>query len=114
MMNAIEYLKEFRRMCDSNLGCPECPFFYANNGSGLACSNFHKERPEEAVFIVEKWSKENPQKTILQDFLEKHPNARTNDDGIPNLCPCILGYQLDFNPNCFKHNCDKCWNAPLK
>ena len=114
-MNAIEYLKEWNRMCGSHInGCRKCPISAVNNGTNKLCGDFQKYDPEKAVEIVEKWSKENPPKTILQDFLEKHPNARTNDDGIPNLCPCILGYKLDFNPNCFKHNCDKCWNTQLK
>ena len=113
-MDAIEYIKELKRMCDGFADCTGCPLCHKENGTEQICGRFRSEHPEKAVELVEKWSKEHPAKTILQDFLEKHPNARTNDDGIPNLCPCFLGYHLDFNPICFKHNCDKCWNTQLK
>lgn len=70
------------------------------------------ERPEEAVKIVEKWSEEHPRKTLLQDFLEKYPNAKIESDGTPGFCPNALGYRdieicLDDDPN--TTCCDKCW-----
>ena len=109
-MNAIDYLKELNRMCNSNLECPECPLFYVNNGRGLACSNFDKKRPEEAVEIVEKWSKEHPVKTIKDDFLEKYPNAKLREEGIPESCAKNLGYKTD----CRYGYCVECWNTPLE
>lgn len=70
---------------------------------------------EEAAAKVEAWEKANeePQKTILQDFLEKYPKARMDDDGIPfNICTYNLGYEDDKYECDLK--CEKCWNTPLE
>ena len=53
------------------------------------------------------------QKTILQDFLEKYPNAPKEEDGKPmDICPYHLGYAP--NKSCMKMNCEDCWNRPLE
>ena len=52
------------------------------------------------------------EKTILQDFLEKYPNAELNDDGVPKPCPYWLGYK-DM-PFCNRIRCVECWNRPME
>lgn len=51
----------------------------------------------------------NNQKTILQDFLEKYPNAKLRK-GIPRgVCAEGLGYCVcDIDKSCFD-----CWNTPM-
>ena len=61
-MDAVEYLKERARMCRSfNLICSDCPLF--NGGCG-------ESNPDEAVDIVEQWSKEHPVMTNAMKFEE--------------------------------------------
>lgn len=70
---------------------------------------------KHAASKVAEWekAKEEPQKTILQDFLEKYPKARMDDDGIPfNICTYNLGYEDDKCECDLK--CEKCWNTPLE
>ena len=119
-MEAVKYLKEKRRMIES-LGngsvkscigskCAICPLSIDNNKASKMCPELEGTEPEKAIAIVEKWSKENPQKTILQDFLEKYPNARIDSKGIPVSCPVNLGYPTD----CTIVKCCDCWNRPLE
>jgi hypothetical protein len=107
-MDAVKYLKERNRMCDTfGLSCSGCPL----GNSVEDCDDLQRERPEKAVAIVEKWSKEHPQKTMLQDFLEKYPNAPKECTGEPHICPSHLGYEeyMDCEENCLD-----CWSRPLQ
>lgn len=51
-------------------------------------------------------------KTMLEDFLEKHPKAKLLDDGTPVCCPFILGYEEEKNEKCM--NCVECWNRSIE
>ena len=67
-MDVIEFLNKHSRMCkyyEGSTGCPIQVFCFDTD-------------PEEMVNAVEKWAKEHPQKTIMQDFFEKFPNAPKN------------------------------------
>lgn len=107
-MDAVKYLKERSRMCKNHTCCSSCPL----DEEARDCRNTEKINPEEAVEIVEKWSKENPQKTIKQDFLEKYPNAKTDSKGEPKTCCVNLGYKK--YDECDLGNCNSCWNRPLE
>lgn len=117
-MDAIKYFEEKKRMLDSlgrksricsGVNCSDCPFYAFKRG--LLCGEFEFGYPEEAVAIVEKWSQEHPQKTMLMDFLEKYPNAPLKN-GVPRFtCPRHLGY-TDIEDIC-GGKCVDCWNRPL-
>ena len=113
-MDAIKYFKEKKRMCDKiKRDCYKCPLGQTNNGRKANCEGLQLGYPEESVEIVEKWSLENPQKTMLQDFLEKHPNAPLRESGLPKyVCPNLLGYIDMEKENC--PDCVGCWNRPLE
>lgn len=114
-MDAIEYLKELKRMCDSYPSCLICPLFNWSNEYRVKCHVFQKNHPEKAVELVEKWSKEHPAKTIKDDFLEKHPNAKMRDDGTPVSCAKYLGYKVGIDGKCpVIIGCGECWNTPLE
>ena len=122
-MDAVKYFEEKRRMLNS-LGrkrlhcegviCLKCPLSSQNNKKGKDCKTLEIECPETAIEIVEKWSAENPLKTMLQDFLEKYPNAPIDeDDKTPTVCPYSLGYEEEDAHGCFS-DCMSCWNRPLE
>ena len=102
-MDAVKYLKEFKRMCSSIGGdfcCKECPLSTGNDDD-LGCRECSDE---EKVAIVEKWSNENPIKTRQSEFLKIFPNAEMFE-GVLCLDPCIL------EPNtvkCIEGDCNRC------
>lgn len=57
-----------------------------------------------------------PKKTILQDLLEKYPNAVLGSDGAPKVCPSKLGYSdMKECVECYGYeDCVACWNRPLE
>lgn len=64
--------------------------------------------------ITEMLQKEHPPKTMLQDFLEKYPDAPLNINGdYPECCPFMLGYKKG---DCIKPRgtCVECWNRPVE
>lgn len=117
-MEALKYLKEKWRMIENlesgsvkgctSSKCAICPLSIDNNKTSKMCPEFERTEPEKVIALVEKWSTENPQKTILQDFLERFPNVTLSSKGIPNYCALHFGY-LD---KC-EENCSDCWNSPL-
>lgn len=107
-MDAVEFLKEKERMCINQTFCSMCPIYKAKRK--MTCLEFIEKKSEQAVKIVEEWSKSHPRKTILDDLLEKYPNAQLEIDGTPKFCPVKLGYKT--KPCGGK--CDICWNTPLE
>ena len=82
-MDAVEYVKQRRIMCDYYVNCGDCP---AGNYEGCASLN----EITNLVPIVEQWAKEHPVKTRQSEFLEKWPDAEISDDGLPAIAPCQL------------------------
>lgn len=115
-MDAVKFIKEYRRMCNSyttnivnNVDCClDCPLYgQPCDIASLAIS------PEDIIIKIEQWSQAHPQKTMIQDFFEKFPNATKDSSGNPMVCPQALGYG-DFCCDDTKHNCKECWNRPLE
>lgn len=50
--------------------------------------------------------------TMLQDFLEKFPNATLHDNGTPYCCPHDLGHKK--RDKCSLDDCVYCWNRPVE
>ena len=96
-MDAVKFLEEWEIMMETD------PKAYAeaariNTNHGL-------------VDYVEQWSKDDPQKTRLQDFLEKFPKAEPAYV-YDKLCCEKLGYCNDCHEN--EEDCVKCWNKPIE
>lgn len=85
-MDAVEYVKELRRLCKMQKICNECPL--RNNGTCIAglC-----DEAEKAIQIVEQWAKDHPVKTRQSEFLKMFPDAVIDeDDGILCIDPCTI------------------------
>lgn len=115
VMDAVECIKNLRRLCESQADCHECPLHEnCKEGGNVYCIAVYciadvSEYAEKAVQIVEQWAKEHPIKTRQSEFLKIFPNARIDDSGVLLLCP------NDFLPAgarstyCEKHeNCKEC------
>lgn len=111
-MDALKFVKEFKRMCHTytETMCKGCP-----REKCLKCEieELSDTGIKELINDVEKWSKEHPQRTRLEDFKEKYPHAMMETDGTPTICCIDLGYrQYDCDP--LKENCVDCWNMPVE
>ena len=104
-MDALMFFRELNRMCRFYKGCDGCPFCDEE-----CCPTIIGEKADEIVQFVERWSKDHPQKTRLQDFWEKYPNANLDEHGFPDFCCAKLGYVC----NCGETTCEECWNMPVE
>lgn len=121
-MDAVEFIKEYRRMCEKYAymeargeDCSsECPLY--GGYCDVSCKGLE---PKYVVSKVEQWSQDHPQKTMMQDFFEKFPNAPKTILGFPYPCAKDLGYPrldscsfgLKNTPGAF---CKECWSRPMK
>lgn len=93
-MDAVEFLRERRRMCNAQDDCGTCPI-------GIVCDdyfvnhNYSQEKASGMVSTVEQWAKEHPIKTRQSVFFEQWPDARIHkEDGLPMASPCDLDSKL--------------------
>lgn len=114
-MDAAEFIKEYFRLCEAYEDCVDCPF--TKEETDVPCDLISKNA-EKIVSIVKQWSQDHPQKTMMQDFFEKFPNAPRTVDGLPFPCPFECGYSKNNNCPFRKNNpsddCSKCWFRPLE
>lgn len=111
-MDAVMFVKEWKRMCRSSKTCLSCSIG-KSAGVSTVCSNVVKKEPEKYVAIVEKWSAENPVKTRQSEFLKLFPNAEFNTDGILTIAPCLVDKTFNMSAGsteecCVKNDCIKC------
>ena len=83
-MDALEFLRERERMCNSYDGCKGCPF---DNSKCVIDSTISDEDCKRIVATVEQWSKDHPRKTRQSVFLEQWPNCMMGNDGVVRMCP---------------------------
>ena len=83
-MDALEFLMERRRMCNSYRNCEGCPL---EDGKCVVSDVAPDEDYKRIIAAVEQWSKEHPRKTRQSVFLEQWPNCSMGDDGVIGMCP---------------------------
>lgn len=114
-MDAVKFLKEKKRMCDSfrDSSCEGCLIYAIDIGTG--CFDFQDDHPKQTVEIVEKWAEEHPQETRLSQFLKYYPNAPLDMYGIPHACVKDFGI-VEYEYLCCDDgaDCPDCWNTPIK
>ena len=94
-MDAVEFLRERRRMCNAQDDCDTCPIcivcadYFVNH-------NYSQEKASGMVSTVEQWAKEHPIKTRQSVFLKMLPNVPLNDKGQPAFCPKLL--DTEYHP----------------
>ena len=86
-MDALEFLKERKRMCNYYSHCKGCPL----DGSKCVIDNaVSDEDCKRFAASVEQWSKEHPRKTRQSVFLEQYPEALVLDGGTLSVCPVLF------------------------
>ena len=97
-MDALEFLRERERMCNSYDGCKGCPF------DGSKCvidSTISDEDYKRIIATVEQWSKDHQRKTRQSVFLEQWPEAKIDKFGAIQICPMsISATHRDSNGEC--------------
>lgn len=111
-MDALKFLREVQRMHNYYTSiyhdCLKCPM--ADMPCRIPVTDWGGSVLNTCVERVEQWSKEHPQRTRLQDLLEKFPKAEIDKEGLPSFCCAKLGYVC----NCLKSTCKDCWNMPVE
>lgn len=122
-MDAVKFLKEAIRMCESSTGCTGCVLEQENAIMPCNCltTSMETEEPDKLVAIIEKWSKEHPIKTRQDKFLEQYPDTLVDAQGIININPCMIKKQkFNQTKDCsnFNISCEECrekfWGEELK
>ena len=105
-MDAIKFIEERNRMCNSYEGsCTFCPAIGEHCSVGMESLL----SADEQVEIVEKWSAMYPRKTRQSVFLEQYPNAESDHQGILIIDPCDLDKTMHGkDKDCYNGNCDDC------
>ena len=118
-MDAVKYLKEVYRMCDSMEECRNCPLNGCNLTfpcKGTKVSAEYKDT-EKCVTVVEKWSAEHPAKTRQSEFLKVFLFAPTDENGVPIMMPCHVDYRASKRCNSYT-DCGACkkdyWAAEVE
>lgn len=107
-MDALEFLRERKRMCDSYTVCKGCPF---DDSKCVIDSTLSDDDCERIFATVEQRSKERPHKTRQSVFLEQWPEARIGDDGVLQINPCsISASHRNARGNCvnMRRECPDC------
>ena len=86
-MDALEFLRERRRMCNSHRNCKGCPL---EEGKCVVSDVAPDEDYKRIIAAVEQWSKEHPRKTRQSVFLEQYPEAGIDGNGVVGLCPMFI------------------------
>lgn len=85
-MDAIEFIKERHRLCQTYIDCFKCPAHNSNPG-GCNFSTASGYEATEQIRLLEEWSAAHPPKTRQSVFLKQYPNARVDSQNIPYICP---------------------------
>lgn len=106
-MDALEFLKEERRLCASfDAMCVKCPL--GDIGCCVIVGGTSREIENE-VAAVEQWSKEHPRKTRQSVFLEQWPEAEIDKNGCLMLCPMTISVdRRNRHEDCTTLKCTDC------
>lgn len=104
-MDALEFLKERKRMCKSYKGCKGCPLERGNCGLSTSTSD---EEYERIIAAVEQWSDAHPLKTRQSVFLEQWPETEIDYQGVLVIEPCGLDKTETEKRDCYNSSCDDC------
>lgn len=106
-MEFKEAMRIFSRICKEREMCDGCVL--ENKCIVLKDCDY-----STAEAILAKWAAEHPERTRLDDFLDKHPRAPLDDNDTPRACAKHLGYCAECMSSTSAADCDDCWRQPLE
>ena len=105
------FLKEVKRMCKENKYCSSCPLC-----AKPTCRAFRVIPIDELLDlqnIIQKWSDEHPQETILEYVEKIVPDIPKDSRGYPVFCVKSYSAKLYGSVRCIS-DCHGCWNRPYE
>ena len=106
MMDALEFFKARKRMCEATK-CDSCKLYHMQGGCCIAPEKEKIDACEEAIAIVEQWAKDHPIKTRQSEFLKMFPGADIDKmDGCLTLNPC--NFYRKMKKECSGRRCSDC------
>lgn len=110
-MEFKEAMRIWKRMCAAHKTCSKCGMATCDPAM---CRPWVWDNPVKAEAILAKWAAEHPERTRLDDFLDKHPRAPLDDNDTPRACAKHLGYCAECMSSTSAADCDDCWRQPLE
>lgn len=87
-MDAIEFIKERQRLCQTYVCCLECP---AGNGNyGCKFNTASGYDATEQIRLLEDWSAAHPLRTRQYELLKLYPETALDENGVISICPNAL------------------------
>lgn len=111
MNDKVKIIRDLGRVCKEKINCLTCELSINKNCDNLPCSEYMFKHPEKSVEIIEKWAKEHPEKTYMDDFFEKFPQARRDENEHPYVCRNNIYGETH---ECNRTDCKKCWTEPIE
>lgn len=112
-MDAAEFLKEWKRMCERMSSCSGCAAAKYCTFSNRYSPSLLKDE-DDFLTVVSNWSREHPRKTRLQDFKEKYPNNKIEKNKeYEHVCCEVVGYCEKCKYEYDAAACKDCWNEPV-
>ena len=87
-MDAIEFIKERQRLCQTYVGCPECPANKNNDGCKFNIASGYSAT--EQIRLLEEWSTAHPLRTRQYELLKLYPETALDENGVISICPNAL------------------------
>ena len=107
-MDALEFLRERQRLCNSYMNCIGCPL--ADRFCGRDVTSDEDRKGE--ISTVEQWSKEHPRKTRQSVFWSNIRTHSLMSSGVLMFCPRYISEEIrDADGRCKnpgKHCVDCC------
>lgn len=101
-MDAVKFIEELNRMCDSHVGsCEGCPLYTE------PCLGLRTVDPESLIGVVEEWSTAHPRKTRQSVFMEQWPDVYLDGNRVVSVSPCTLSKEYR-DMNCDLRDCAEC------
>lgn len=91
-MDAVNFIKEKERMCNTCGSCLLCPA-WLDDGGHFSCAKWFAD---EQVNTVKVWAEHHPIKTRQSVLLGQWPNTARDREGLVNFCPKYV----DVNFSC--------------
>lgn len=104
-MDAIEFIKERQRLCQTYVDCFKCPAYNSNTG-GCNFNTASGYEATEQIRLLEGWSAAHPCKTRQDVFLEQYPDVSLSY-GIINIKPCQIVRNHTYGECCIT-DCPQC------
>jgi len=115
LTNSYDLLKLCNKICKGADGCNDCCLHekYECAYSLLRASENFNSDYKRLIEALEQYNEDHHQKTYLEDFKERFPNAKLRKDGTPNFCINKYREMFGLKRNGCVCACKRHWNQVM-